>query len=569
MRTKIQKNDIMTKNEKDSITIYCKNNDLYKEVPIGSSLGEIYAMVNAPLRYRPLGARVNNRVECLTYRCWNPKDIDYVDYTHASGYRIYLRSLCFILVKAVYDLFPDNPFNLEHPVSKGFYCAFENRRKFTREDVQRIKQRMQELIDADIPFKLRHVRTSDAMAIFRSRKMNDRALLIETAGLAYTSYYEMDGYIDYFYGSLVPSSGYIHLFDLVPYFDGVLLQIPQRDNLQELYPLVQQDKMFHAYKEYLQLQRTVNLNYVGDLNRAITLGEAQKIIMVSEAMQEKKIAHIAEEITQRYDDGVRIVLISGPSSSGKTTFCKRLQIQLITNLIDPVGISLDDYYVNREDTPKDEEGEFDFESLYAIDLPYFDNDLRKLIAGKEIETPSFDFEQGKRVFRGNKLQMKKNSILILEGIHGLNPELTSHIPPENIYRIYVSALTTISLDGHNWIPTTDNRLLRRIVRDYRSRGYSAKETIAMWPKVRKGDDKWVFPYQENADAMFNSAMIYELAVLRKFAEPILSEIREKDVENAEAYRLLRFLRYFNYIPLEELPVTSLLREFLGGGVFKY
>lgn len=569
MRTKIQKNDIMTKSEKDSITIYCKNNDLYKEVPIGSSLGEIYAMVNAPLRYRPLGARVNNRVECLTFRCWNPQDIEFVDYTHASGYRIYLRSLCFILVKAIYDLYPKALFNLEHPVSKGFYGAFEDRRKLTAEDVQRIKKRMQELIDADIPFTLHKVRTSDAIATFRERGMDDRALLIETAGMAYTSYYQMDGYIDYFYGSLVPSSGYIHLFDLIPYFDGVLLQIPNRNDVKELYPLVQQDKMFHAYKEYLQLQRTIGLNYVGDLNKAILMGNAQLIIMVSEAMQEKKIAHIAEEIAARYKEGVRVVLISGPSSSGKTTFCKRLQVQLFTNLLHPVGISLDDYYVNREDTPKDEEGGYDFESLYAIDLEYFHRDLSKLIAGEEIEIPSFDFEQGKRIFRGNKLQMKENSILILEGIHGLNPELTSNIPPENIYKIYVSALTTISLDGHNWIPTTDNRLLRRIVRDYRSRGYSAKETIAMWPKVRKGEEKWVFPYQENADATFNSAMIYEFAALRKFAEPILSEIREKDVESAEAYRLLRFLRYFNYIPAEELPVTSLLREFLGGGVFRY
>ena len=559
----------MTKTDKESITVYCKNNDLYKEVPIGSSLSEIYVMLGAPLHYRPLGARVNNRVESLTYRCWNPKDIDFVDYTHPSGYRIYLRSLCFILVKAVYDLYPDTPFNLEHPVSKGFYCVFENRRKLTQKDVEQIKQRMQELIDADLPFKMRNVRTPDAMETFYERDMNDRALLIETAGMAYTSYYELDGYIDYFYGSLVPSSGYIHLFDLMPYSDGVLLQIPQRDNVHELYPMVRQDKMFHAYKEHLELQRTIGVNYVGDLNRAISVGDARKIIMVSEAMQEKQIAHIAEEIASRYNEGVRVVLISGPSSSGKTTFCKRLEVQLITNLLHPVGISLDDYYVNREDTPKDDEGEYDFESLYAIDLPYFHSDLRKLIAGKEIEIPSFDFEQGRRVFRGDKLQIQKNSVLILEGIHGLNPELTSPLPPENIYRIYVSALTTISLDGHNWIPTTDNRLLRRIVRDYRSRGYSARETIAMWPKVRRGEDKWVFPYQENADAMFNSAMIYELAVLRKFAEPILSEIREKDAESAEAYRLLRFLRYFNYIPLEELPVTSLLREFLGGGVFQY
>lgn len=559
----------MTKNESETITIYCKNNKSYREVPIGSSLSEIYALVGAPLRYRPLSARVNQRVEDLNYRCWNPKDVEFVDYTSSSGYRTYVRSLCFILVKAVYDLYPNTAFTLEHPVSKGFYCAFEDRREISKEAIVHIKKRMQEIIAADVPFTLHSIRTADAIELFRKYGLDDKALLIETVGMAYTSYYDMDGYIDYFYGCLVPSSGYIHLFDLIPYEDGVLLQIPKRDNPNELEQLVSQKKMFNAYKEYLTLQRMLNVNYVGDVNRAIELGTAQNIVMVSEAMQEKQIANIAEEIAQRYKDSVRIVLISGPSSSGKTTFCKRLQVQLVTNLLHPVGISLDDYYVNREDTPKDEYGEYDFESLYAIDLPYFDSDLNKLVAGEEIEMPSFDFEAGKRVYRGERLQLKENSILLLEGIHGLNPELATCIPPERIFRVYVSALTTISLDGHNWIPTSDNRLLRRIVRDYRSRGYSAKDTISMWPRVRKGEDKWIYPYQENADATFNSAMIYELAALRKFAEPILSEIRETDDEAAEAYRLLRFLRYFNYIPLEELPKTSLLREFLGGGNFNY
>lgn len=559
----------MTKNDMETISIYCKNNHIYKNVPIGSSLSEIYVLVGAPLRYRPLSARVNQRVHGLDYRCWTPKDIEFVDYTHSSGYRTYVRSLCFILVKAVNDLYPGLPFTLEHPVSKGFYCAFEDRRETSSGEVEKIKKRMQEIVAADVPFLLHHMRTADAIELFRKCGLSDKSLLIETAGMAYTSYYEMDGYIDYFYGSLVPSSGYIHLFDLIPYEDGVLLQVPKRNHPVELEEVVPQKKMFHAYKEHLTLQRTLDLNYAGDLNRAIEQGKAQDIIMVSEAMQEKQIANIAEEIAERYKHGVRIVLISGPSSSGKTTFCKRLQIQLITNFLHPLGISLDDYYVNRKDTPKDENGDYDFESLYAIDLPYFDSDLNKLIAGEAIEIPSFDFESGKRIYRGDILQMRENSILLLEGIHGLNPELTAKIPPENIFRVYVSALTTISLDDHNWIPTSDNRLLRRIVRDYRSRGYSAKDTIAMWPRVRKGEDKWIFPYQENADAMFNSAMIYELAVLRKFAEPILSEVREMDDENAEAYRLLRFLRYFNYIPLEELPKTSLLREFLGGGNFSY
>lgn len=559
----------MTKNDSETITIYCKNNNLYKEVPIGSSLSEIYMLVGAPLRYRPLSARVNNRVQGLDYRCWNPKDVEFVDYTISSGYRTYIRSLCFILVKAVNDLYPGIPFTLEHPVSKGFYCAFEDRREISPEEVLKIKKRMQAIVANDVPFVSHAIRTADAIELFRKCGLKDKALLIETVGMAYTSYYEMDGYIDYFYGSLVPSSGYIHLFDLISYEDGLLLQVPKRNDPNKLEELVPQKKMFDAYKEHLTLQRMLNMNFVGDLNKAIEIGTANNIVMVSEAIQEKQIANIAEDIAARYKDGVRLVLISGPSSSGKTTFLKRLQVQLITNLLHPVGVSLDDYYVNREDTPKDENGDYDFESLYAIDLPYFDSDLNKLIAGEEIEIPSFDFETGRRIYRGEKLQMKNNSILLLEGIHGLNPELTAKIPPENIYRVYVSALTTISLDGHNWIPTSDNRLLRRIVRDYRSRGYTAKETIAMWPRVRKGEDKWIFPYQENADATFNSAMIYELAVLRKFAEPILSEIREIDDEDAEAYRLLRFLRYFNYIPLEELPKTSLLREFLGGGNFSY
>ena len=455
-------------------------------------------------------------------------------------------------------------------MSKGLYCAFEHREPMTDDDVRRIKQRMQEIIGEDRPFVRYVVRTEDALATFRERGMNDRALLIETAGMAYTTYYGLNGYIDYFYGCLTPSSGRIPLFDLIPYADGVLLQLPQREDPTRLYPLVPQQKMFNAYKQHLQLQRTVGVNYVGDLNRAVSEGHARDIIMVSEAMQEKQIAQIADDIARRYrEDGVRIVLISGPSSSGKTTFCKRLQVQLVTNLLHPLGISLDDYYVNREDTPRDDDGAYDFESLYAIDLPYFHRDLERLLRGDEIELPSFDFSSGRRVFRGDMLQIRDNSVLILEGIHGLNPELTAHIPPERIYRIYVSALTTISLDGHNWIPTSDNRLLRRIVRDYHYRGYSARETIAMWPKVRRGDDRWVFPYQENADAMFNSAMIYELAALRRYAEPVLSEIRERDAESAEAYRLLRFLRYFNYIPIEELPATSLLREFLGGGVFRY
>ena len=553
----------------ETITFYCKYNNTYKDVPIGSSLLDIYTAVGAPLRYRPMNAQVNNKTESLNFRCWQPKDIEFIDYTQLSGLRTYVRSLCHIFSKAVYDIWPTATLNLEHPVSKGYYCVIHNGKNIDLETIEKIKKRMWELIDADLPFLHKSVRTVDAAVLFRERGMNDKARLIETAGLPYTSYYELEGYINFFYGCLTPSTGYIQLFDLEPYMDGVLLRIPKQTDPMELQPVIKQDKMFEAYKEHLTLQRTVGLDNVGDLNLAIEKGRSQDIILVSEAMQEKQVAKIAEKIADGYKEGIRIVLISGPSSSGNTTFCKRLQVQLTTNLLHPVGTSLDGYFLNREDTPKDEHGEYDFESLYALDLPYFNKDLKKLLSGEEIDLPTFNFETGQRVFKGKKLKLRENSILVIEGIHALNPELTEFIDDKYKYRVYVSVLTSISLDNHNWIPTTDNRLLRRIIRDYRFRGYSAEDTINRWPSVRRGEDKWIFPYQENADAMFNSAMLYELAALRKFAEPILAQVPESSKANAEAYRLLRFLRYFNYIPTEELPGTSLLREFLGGGSFKY
>jgi len=553
----------------DTVKIYCENNNTYKDVKAGSSLLEIYELVGSPLNHRPLNALVNNKVEGLTFRCWRAKDIEFMDYTYHSGMRTYVRSLCYIFSKAVYEILPSATLYLEHPISKGYYCIIQDSESITQETLDKIKTRMHELIDADHIFHHRNVRTSEATALFHSLSMKDKARLVETSGMAYTSYYEMDGYIDFFYGCLVPSTGYVNLFDIELYCDGVLLQIPQRSNPKELEPIIRQDKMFEVYKKHLDLQRMVGMNNVGDLNLAIQRGNASEIIKVSEAVQEKQVASIAVEIAKRYNEGVRIVLISGPSSSGKTTFCKRLQIQLITNLIRPIAISLDDYFLNREDTPKDENGEYDFESLYALDLPYFNSDLQKLLNGEKIDLPTFDFSTGQRVYKGKSLKLKENTVLVIEGIHALNPELTAIVDDHTKYRIYASALTTISLDNHNWIPTTDNRLLRRIIRDYRFRNYSAKDTIARWPSVRKGEDKWIFPYQENADAMFNSAMIYELSALRKFAEPILMEVREIEPEYAEAYRLLRFLHYFNYMPDTELPGTSLLREFLGGGSFTY
>ena len=510
------------------ITIYCKNTNQYYDVPIGSSLLDIYKVAGEPLRLSPMNAQVNNKTEDLTYRCWHPKDVEFIDITNPSGMRTYVRSLCFILSKAVYDISPNATLNLEHSISKGYYCTIQ------------VEQ-----------------------------GLDDKANLVESCGQLYTSYYEMDGFVNYFYGSLVPSTGYIHLFGLEPYHNGALLRVPNPANPSALAPFVNQDKMYQVYKNQLDLQKALGMSNVGDLNKALEQGMAHDVILVSEAIQEKQISRIAEDIAARYANGVRVVLIAGPSSSGKTTTCKRLQVQLAANRLHPVGISLDDYFLNREDTPRDESGDYDYESLYALDLPYFNNDLKRLIAGEEVELPSFDFPSGHRVYKGNKLKLRENSIIVIEGIHGLNPELTADIDESLKFRIYVSALTSISLDNHNWIPTTDNRLLRRIIRDYQFRGSSAEATIARWQSVRRGEDKWIFPYQENADVMFNSAMLYELAALRAYSEPILSNVPENSPSYSEAYRLLRFLRYFKYIPKDELPKTSLLCEFLGGGTFKY
>lgn len=551
------------------ITIYCKNTNQYYDVPIGASLLDIYKTVGEPLCLPPMNAQVNNKTVDLTYRCWQPKDVEYIDITHPSGMRTYVRSLCFILSKAVYDVSPKAMLHLEHSISKGYYCTIQDEIPLDEERLDTIKNRMEEIIKADIPFHLYTKQTKLVCELFRKQGLEDKANLVESCGQSYTSYYELEGFVNYFYGSLLPSTGYISLFGLERYQDGALLRVPNPLNPSELAPFVKQDKMYQVYKEHLDLQKALGMSNVGDLNKILEEGHAHDVILVSEAIQEKQISRIAEDIAARYKEGVRIVLIAGPSSSGKTTTCKRLQVQLATNKLHPVGISLDDYFLNREDTPRDESGDYDYESLYALDLPYFNNDLKRLIAGEEIELPSFDFPSGHRVYKGNKLKLKDNSIIVIEGIHGLNPELTADIDESLKFRIYVSALTSISLDNHNWIPTTDNRLLRRIIRDYQFRGSSAEATISRWPSVRRGEDKWIFPYQENADVMFNSAMLYELAALRAYTEPLLANVPETSPCHAEAFRLLRFLRYFKYIPKDDLPKTSLLREFLGGGMFKY
>lgn len=553
------------------LQIYCKNNNSTREFPEGSSLLDIYNGFNLAMPYGPVSAKVNNKVESLDFRVYYNKDIEFLDITSSSGMRTYVRSLFFILVKAVEELYPQGSISLEHPISKGYFCKLHIGRTIGLDDVQRIKQKMQEIIAADIPYTRTESHTEEVVRLFEKRGMMDKARLLDTYGQLYSYYYQLGDTVDCYYSSLVPSTGYIRLFDIVKYYDGLLLRIPSRENPTKLEEVVKQEKMLEVFQEYHRWNQILGISTVGDLNVACNHGHATDLINVSEALQEKKIAQIADEITHRNQDGqrVKLVLISGPSSSGKTTFSKRLSIQLMTNGLKPYPISLDDYFVNRNDTPLDENGKHDFESLYAVDLPFFEEQLTTLLNGGEVELPRYNFTTGKREMSGKKLRIDEHMILIIEGIHALNPALTPHIPNENKYKVYVSALTTILLDNHNYIPTTDNRLLRRIIRDYKYRNYSAEETIARWPSVRAGEEKWIFPYQENADAMFNSALLFELAVLKDYVEPVLRKVPNRCPEYSEAHRLLRFLNYFVSVQDKELPPTSLLREFLGGSSFQY
>ena len=553
------------------LQIYCKNNNSTREFPEGSSLLDIYNGFNLARPYGPVSAKVNNKVESLDFRVYYNKDIEFLDITSSSGMRTYVRSLFFILVKAVEELYPQGSISLEHPISKGYFCKLHIDRTIGLDDVQRIKQKMQEIIAADIPYTRTESHTEEVVRLFEKRGMMDKARLLDTYGQLYSYYYQLGDTVDCYYSSLVPSTGYIRLFDIVKYYDGLLLRIPSRENPTKLEEVVKQEKMLEVFQEYHRWNQILGISTVGDLNVACNEGHATDLINVSEALQEKKIAQIADEITHRDQDGkrVKLVLISGPSSSGKTTFSKRLSIQLMTNGLKPYPISLDDYFVNRNDTPLDENGKHDFESLYAVDLPFFEEQLSTLLNGGEVELPRYNFTTGKREMSGKKLRIDEHMILIIEGIHALNPALTPHIPNENKYKVYVSALTTILLDNHNYIPTTDNRLLRRIIRDYKYRNYSAEETIARWPSVREGEEKWIFPYQENADAMFNSALLLELAVLKDYVEPVLRKVPNRCPEYSEAHRLLRFLNYFVSVQDKELPPTSLLREFLGGSSFQY
>ena len=517
--------------------------------------------------YGPISVKVNNKVEGLHYRVYHNKDLEYLDITSPSGARAYTRTLFFVLCKAVHDLWPDADVVIDIPVSNGYYCNIQTGRPITQFDAEAVRRRMQQIIEAAMPIHRHECATEDVIKMFTEMGMTSKVKLLKSVGRLYTTYYEIDGYKDYYYGTLLTNTKQLYLFGLEKYYDGLLLRIPSREDPSRLGELVRQDKMFDIFKEHHRWQKILGMTTVGDFNEAAQRGMSTELINVSEALQEKKISQIADMISMRR--GVKVVLISGPSSSGKTTFCKRLSIQLLTCGIKPVQISLDDYFVHREDTPKDARGEYDYESLYALNIPLLNQQLNALFRGEEVELPRYNFQTGRSERSGRRLKLADDEVLVVEGIHALNPELTAQIPEEQKFRVYASALTTILLDTHNYIPTTDNRLLRRIIRDYKYRGVSAQETIKRWPSVRAGENKWIFPYQENADAMFNTAMLFELAVIKSQAEPLLELVPENAEEHSEAYRLLKFLKYITPVPNRQLPPTSLLREFLGGSSFKY
>ena len=552
---------------KQKIQIRCKNNKKSQKVEIGSTLFDVFSSFDLKMTHGPVSARVNNKVEGMHYRVYNSKDVEFLDMNSASGSRAYTRTLFFVLCKAVQDIYPNTDVVIDIPVSNGFYVDIRLGRPVVDEDVNILRRRMQEIIDSKMPIRRFTVPTEEAIALFQEKGDVEKVKLLRTSGSIYTTYYKIGEYVDYYYGTLLTNTSQLYLFGLEKYYDGMLLRIPSVSNPDELGEMTRQDKMFDIFKEHHRWQEILGIRTVGDFNQAIDAGHATDIINISEALQEKKLAKIAEEIASR--KGVKLVLLAGPSSSGKTTSCKRLSIQLAVNGLKPLQISLDDYFVDRDKTPKDDNGEYDFESIYALNLDLLNEQFNALFRGEEVELPKYDFPSGKSVKSGKKLKMEPNNVLVVEGIHALNPELTAHIPQEQIYRVYASALTTILLDNHNYIPTTDNRLLRRIIRDYKYRGVSAQETIHRWPSVRTGENKWIFPYQENADAMFNTAMLYELSVIKMQAEPLLQQVPENCEEHAEAYRLLKFLKYFKGIPYNNLPPTSLLREFLGGSSFHY
>ncbi|MBF1443094.1 MAG: nucleoside kinase [Prevotella pallens] len=552
---------------KQVIQIRCKNNKKTLEVPIGSTLYDVYAAFNLNMNFGPISAKVNNKVEGLDFRVFHNKDVEFLDLYSASGMRTYIRSLFMVLCKAVHDIYPKSKVVIDIPVANGYYCNINIHREVTNSDIENIRQQMQTIINQSLPIQRYEATTEEAINMFRKLGDEAKVKLLESTGSLYTTYYKLTDYVDYYYGAMLTNTSQIKLFGVEKFFDGLLLRVPSSENPAKLDNLINQDKMFEVFRMHHRWQEILGVRTVGDFNEAVKQGFSNDLINVSEALQEKRISQIAETIANKKD--VKVVLIAGPSSSGKTTFCKRLSVQLLTCGIKPVQISLDDYFVNRVDTPKDESGDYDYESLYALNIPLLNEQFLALFRGDEVQLPSYNFQTGKSEMKGKKLQLNSDNVLIVEGIHALNPMLTNDIDDNKKFRIYASALTTILLDDHNYIPTTDNRLIRRIVRDHKYRGCSAQETIRRWPSVRAGEKKWIFPYQENADIMFNTAMLYEVAVLKAQAEAVLEQVPENCNEYAEAYRLRKFLGYFSSLPFRSLPPTSLLREFLGGSSFKY
>lgn len=554
------------------VTIYCKNNKQFVQIPCGTSLHDLYHQLALDLPYPVIAARVNYKVQNLNFLIYKPKDIEFIDATSDSGRRCYIRTLSMVMACAVRELWPTCDLRIEHPISKGFYCTIRESRdeakQITPDIVQQLKSRMHAIVAEDRPIVTEERQTKEVIRLFGERKEGETTLF-ETLGNPYCRYYRMGDYIDYYTGALMPSTGYINLFDIEMYQDNVLLRIPSRKNPNELADRSIQDKRFGIFKEFVGWNKLLHISNVGEFNKACKNQKSFEMIKLSEALHEKKVAQIADQIAHREGGVPRFVLISGPSSSGKTTFSKRLTIQLMVNGIRPVVISMDNYFVNREDTPRDESGEWDFEHLHTLDLPLFRQQVADLLEGKTVSLPFYNFETGKREFRGDTLRLEKDTVVILEGLHALNPELMPNIPREVTFKIFVSSLTTVNLDNHNWIPTSDVRLIRRIVRDYRYRGYSARETIARLASVQRGEDRWIAPFQEEADVMFNSALLFELAVLKRHAEPILDEVPKYCDEYTTAHRLKKYLSYFESIPEREIPPTSFLREFVGGSSFRY
>lgn len=557
----------------DRLQIYCKNIDRYIEIKGGETLSEIATRIGDELGFEPICALVNNKNEFMGYPVFQPKMVEFLTPAHPSGHRAYVRSLCMVLYRAVTKLFPMATMRIEHSISNGYYCRLYGVDRFSAAELSELRAEMRAIIDADMPFKRKERITKDVIEIFKKQRLFDKVTLLGSLRELYTVYYKLDDICDSYYGVLAPRTGMLKHFELKLFKDGFLLYTLSPKSVPGNYftsTYVAQEKMYRAYTDYLEFNRIIGLSNVGELNEAIKHKRTAELINVAEALHEKQISRISDEITRRYHQGgARIILVAGPSSSGKTTTAKRLAIQLHTNLLVPQTISLDDYFVERDKTPRDESGDYDFESLYALDLKLFNHDLNLILRGEEVELPTYRFDTGKRVYKGNRIKLRPNGVLLIEGIHGLNPELTSGIDDNMKFKVFVSALTTISIDDHNWIPASDNRLLRRIIRDYQYRGISAEESIRRWPSVRRGEEKWIIPYQENADATFNSSLLFELGVMKDQANEILQRVPQDVVEYAEAYRLRKFLRYFLPVGKDMIPSTSLLREFMGGSSFKY